>query len=294
MFSNLPNGIEAQVEPRHHCLDHEVRDHAESRALSSTIELSASLPPAYCQRPYHVDGCRRVAGVPFLLDPVSSGHSLNSKNPYKLAHARHFEGVLYMQLKDLQRSEAAAAQAMTLSTQHDFLYIRDEARVVLGRTRAQLDQTNQAVSVIHQGLSDRIKNGSRADITFFLMFLAEAQMLYRNIDEALITIEDALEANPEEFVYRPLLLNCRGDLRRQLEQADLAEDDFREAVSLAKKMNAKAVELRAATSLVRLLQSRGAYTAARDLLAPLYGWFTEGFDTADLKEAKALLEDLNK
>src|SRR5215472_2208313 len=78
MFSNLPNGIEAQVEPRHHCLDHEVRGHAECRALPSTIELSASLPPAYCQRPYHLDGCRR-ARVPFLLDPVWSGHSLISK-----------------------------------------------------------------------------------------------------------------------------------------------------------------------------------------------------------------------
>ena len=218
--------------------------------------------------------------------------ALNSKNPYKLAHARHFEGILYLQLKDLQRAEAAAAQAMTLSAQHDFLYIRDEARVVLGRARAQLGHADEALSLIHQGLSDRIKNGSRADITFFLMFLAEAQVLYGNIDEALMTIERALEANPEELIYRPLLLNCRGELRRQLEQSDLAADDFREAVSLAKKMNAKAVELRAATSLVRLLQSRGDYAGARELLVPLYGGFTEGFDTADLKDAKALLEEL--
>jgi len=218
--------------------------------------------------------------------------ALNSKNPYKLAHARHFEGILYLELKDLQRAEAAAAQAMTLSAQHDFLYIRDEARVVLGRARAQLGHADEAVSLIHQGLSDRIKNGSRADITFFLMFPAEAQVLHGDIDEALMTIARALEANPEEFIYR-LLLNCRGELRRQLEQSDLAEDDFQAAVSLAKKMSAKAVELRAATSLVRLLQSRGAYAAARDLLAPLSGWFTEGFDTADLKDAKALLEELS-
>jgi predicted ATPase len=58
-------------------------------------------------------------------------------------------------------------------------------------------------------------------------------------------------------------------------------------------MNAKALELRAANSLARLLQSRGFVAAARDLLAPLYGWFTEGFETADLKEAKSLLDELN-
>jgi predicted ATPase len=58
-------------------------------------------------------------------------------------------------------------------------------------------------------------------------------------------------------------------------------------------MNAKAIELRATNSLARLLQSRGAVPAARDLLAPLYGWFTEGFETPELKEAKALLDELN-
>jgi Flp pilus assembly protein TadD len=146
---------------------------------------------------------------------------------------------------------------------------------------------------MQQGLSDRIKNGSRVAITVNIMFLAEAQALHGDIDDALMTVERGLDANPEELIYRPLLLNCRGELRLQLGRSELARGDFGEAVSLAKKMNAKALELRAATSLARLLQSRGSVAAARDMLASLYGWFTEGFETADLKEAKALLDELN-
>ncbi len=71
-----------------------------------------------------------------------------------------------------------------------------------------------------------------------------------------------------------------------------AEACFRQALEVARQQTAKSLELRAATSLARLWQRRGKIAEARDLLAPVYGWFSEGFDTADLKEAKALLNDL--
>ena len=72
-----------------------------------------------------------------------------------------------------------------------------------------------------------------------------------------------------------------------------AEADFREAIALAQKMGAKAWELRATMSLARLLAKQGRRDEARTMLAEIYGWFTEGFDTADLKEAKALLDELS-
>ena len=75
-------------------------------------------------------------------------------------------------------------------------------------------------------------------------------------------------------------------------QSDLAEADFRDAIALAQTMHAKALELRATTSLARLLTQQGHRDAARTMLAEIYNWFTEGFDTSDLTEAKALLEDL--
>ena len=74
---------------------------------------------------------------------------------------------------------------------------------------------------------------------------------------------------------------------------ELAERDFRGAIELARTMNAKSPELRALTSLARMLAKQGKRDEARTMLAEIYGWFTEGFDTADLKDAKALLDELN-
>jgi len=112
------------------------------------------------------------------------------------------------------------------------------------------------------------------------------------IYDALITIEEALQANPEELVFRPNALSCCGELRLKLGQTELAEADFRDAIALAQKMNAKAWELRATTSLARLLRDKGRRDDARAMLSQIYNWFTEGFDTADLKDARALLDEL--
>jgi predicted ATPase len=89
------------------------------------------------------------------------------------------------------------------------------------------------------------------------------------------------------------MLVFRGILQLKLCHYGLAEVDLREAIMLAEKMGAKSFELRATTSLARLLRDTGRRDEARTMLADIYGWFTEGFDTADLKDAKALLEELS-
>jgi predicted ATPase len=91
---------------------------------------------------------------------------------------------------------------------------------------------------------------------------------------------------------RPETLRLRGELRLNQRQEEPAESDFREATMLAQKMSAKAWELRATMSLARLLAKQGRRDDARAMLANIYDWFTEGFDTADLKYAKALLDQL--
>jgi predicted ATPase len=99
--------------------------------------------------------------------------------------------------------------------------------------------------------------------------------------------------NPDNLVARPEILKIRGELRLKQGQTEAAEVDFREAIAWAQKMGAKAWELRATMSLARLLASQGRRDAARTMLAEIYNWFTEGLDTADLKDAKALLDELN-
>ena len=135
-------------------------------------------------------------------------------------------------------------------------------------------------------------NGSLLWVPVFLTWLAEAQALGGALAESLRTLVEALTVNPDERFWRPETLRVRGDIRRQQGEDELAEADFRAAIALAREMSAKAWELRAATSLARLWCERGRHAEARDLLAPVYGWFTEGFDTADLKDAAALLAEL--
>ena len=108
----------------------------------------------------------------------------------------------------------------------------------------------------------------------------------------MLTIQEALTVNPGERYWLPETLRLRGDIRRRQGEEKLAEADFRDAIALAREMSAKAWELRAATSLARLWRERSRRAEARDLLAPVYTWFTEGFDTPDLKQAKELLDEL--
>jgi predicted ATPase len=163
----------------------------------------------------------------------------------------------------------------------------------LGWARVQLGSASEGVALIRQGLAGMAEIGARLSITDHLTRLAEAQALDGKIDDALITIEEALQANPEELFYRPNILTCRGELRLKVGETELAEADFREAIALAQKMQAKAWELRATMSLARLLASQNRRDEARTMLAEIYNWFTEGFDTADLKDAKTLLDELS-
>ena len=111
----------------------------------------------------------------------------------------------------------------------------------------------------------------------------------RVMAEALVAIEasERYELLAEAYRLQGALL-----LRQAVPDAHRAEACFQQALTIARRQQAKSWELRAATSLARLWQRQGKRDDARALLAPLYGWFTEGFDTADLQEAKALLEEL--
>ena len=109
-------------------------------------------------------------------------------------------------------------------------------------------------------------------------------------------LDEALEAmqTTEERVYEAEVYRLKGELLLQQSAAQQGEgeESLQQALAVARRQQAKSLELRAATSLSRLWQRQGKHAEARDLLAPIYGWFTEGFDTADLREAKGLLEAL--
>jgi class 3 adenylate cyclase/tetratricopeptide (TPR) repeat protein len=214
------------------------------------------------------------------------------ENSFDAAFGLFFQSWLHGDLGDHQRAEAIAAQAVALAEEGGFPYISNLARLLLARERTQLGGANQGVALIREALAGMRQIGSRVGNSHSLMTLAVAQALSGKIGDAMNSIEEALTENPEELPYRPLTFTARGELRLKMEKPDLAEADFREAITLAQKMGAKSYELRASMNLARLLRDTARRDEARAMLDEIYNWFTEGFDTADLKDAKALLDEL--
>jgi tetratricopeptide (TPR) repeat protein len=199
---------------------------------------------------------------------------------------------------DFKRSLEAGGEAIRLSTQFGFRLTKALGKINIAWVRARSGEVDGSPDQIQEGLAEM----SAQQFIFYqscaLLLLAEVQALTGSVDHALITVERALQSNPDELLHRPEALRLHGELQLQKSaggkaRAELAEQDFREAIELARKMAAKSHELRATTSLARLLDRQGRRGEARAMLADIYNWFTEGFDTADLRDAKALIEELS-
>jgi tetratricopeptide (TPR) repeat protein len=209
---------------------------------------------------------------------------------FELANSGYLTGALYF--REYQRAEALARQAIALAEKHQLPNPAARSRAQLGAALAHLGRAREGVALIQRAQIDLGKIGTRMGITLSMTRLAEAQELAGDITGALESLEIALRILPDEIAIRPETLRLRGELRLKQGELDLAEGDFRDAIALAQKMSAKAWELRATTSLARLFASQGHGNEVRTMLAEIYGSFTEGFDTADLKDAKALLDEL--
>ena len=150
---------------------------------------------------------------------------------------------------------------------------------------------------MRQGLHDYRATGAESWVPYYSVLLAEQLGQAGFIEEASAVLYDARDAAKrasDRFFWDAELLRLEGELRlcSRPTEAGEAEENFRSAITMARERHAKSLELRASMSLARLWRDQGKPQQARELLAPVYGWFTEGFDTRDLKEAKALLEEL--
>jgi class 3 adenylate cyclase/tetratricopeptide (TPR) repeat protein len=200
---------------------------------------------------------------------------------------------------DFAGAYAACQEVERLGTESSFPVFSGGAKIGGGWARAHLGETGGVLDSIRAGLAEVEATKLNVTREQLLCVVAETQALAGAIDDAIATVEQALAGNPAELWHRPLTLHLRGQLRfrRDADGATrfhFAERDFREAIELARKMNAKSPELRATTSLARLLEKQSRRDEARAMMAEIYGWFTEGFDTADLKDAKALLAELSR
>jgi predicted ATPase len=152
----------------------------------------------------------------------------------------------------------------------------------------------EGISLLRSGSTAYRATGAEAWVPRHIALLARACDIAGQLQEAWTLTEDALqivERTGERWLDAELY-RYKGQLLLRQGHTEAAEELYRRALSLAAEQAAKLWELRAATSLARLHRDRGRRAEARDLLSPVYGWFTEGFDAPDLKEAKALLDEL--
>jgi predicted ATPase/class 3 adenylate cyclase len=215
------------------------------------------------------------------------------KSPFELAYAQYLAAMLHLFMREYAEAKTFAEKSVALSDEYGIRQYSAGSRVFLGLADAALGHPAEGIPIIDLGLEALKESGGVVAMTLYLSWLAVAQSLDSKVPDALATIENALQVNPAELAWRPEAIRIRGELRFGLRQSDGAESDFRDAIALAQKIGAKAWESRAAMSLARMLKARDDVVEARDLLVPLYASFNEGFDTMDLKDAKALLTELN-
>ena len=196
--------------------------------------------------------------------------------------------------RDVATVYAYGNNCVALASEHGFDPWAARGRILQGWADAQRGEATTGIARIHDGLAAIEATGARR-IPLFLTLLAEALAFAGKTEEALTALDDALAkaAVSGERGSNAEIDRLCGELTARLPDPDpaKAEESFRTALEIAREQGTRGYELRR-HELRRLWRDQGRRGEARELLAPVYGWFTEGFDTQDLKEAKALLEEL--
>jgi len=212
------------------------------------------------------------------------------------------------------RREWPAAQergetALAFAAEFGLPYYAAQVSIMLGSALVGQGHYEEGITKMRQGLAAQRAAGGQGLLQYWLALQLGAYIETGQFEEGWTVLEEALTIRPkygdrywEEEVYRlngELLLaqarcnpEAQSTQRRSAVEAE-AEACFQHAIETAREQSTKSLELRAATSLARLRQQQGKQAGARQMLAEIYSWFTEGFDTKDLQEAKALLEELN-
>ncbi|HEX4947200.1 MAG TPA: AAA family ATPase [Blastocatellia bacterium] len=212
------------------------------------------------------------------------------------AYALYHSAALQQYCRAPQQTLELAEAAIALATEQGLAMWLAWATVLKGWTLAAQDNLAEGIAQIRQGLASARLIKAELYHPYFLCLLAEAQSKSGQSEEGFAALDEAqrfIEKNEERY-WEAEVSRLRGELLLRCEGREIeAETCFQRAQKIAQQQKAKSLELRAVTSLARLWQRQGKIAEAQQRLAEIYGWFTEGFDTADLQDAKALLEELS-
>jgi len=215
-------------------------------------------------------------------------------HPFSLVYALGHAAWHHLARREWQTAQEQAEKVMTLSTEQGFPYFLALGTRVRGSALAEQGQVEEGIAQIQQGMAAFQAMGAVQARRAHLPWLAIAYAQVGRVEEGLTLLAELLayvDKTGERlgeaglYVLKGWLLRARAG-----ENQAEAEARFRQAIEIARRQSAKSEELRAVMSLSRLWRKQGKKDEARQLLAEIYGWFTEGFDTKDLQEAKALLE----
>jgi predicted ATPase len=216
--------------------------------------------------------------------------------PQSRSSAWHYAAFLHQRRRETPVVQAQADTLLSLATAQGFPFHVGLGTCWRGWVLAAQGQDEAGRAQIQQGLAALLALGQRNAWLQFLVLLAEAAGHAGQVNEGLRLLAEALagfeDSGRGDMLAEAYRLQGELLLRQPIPDAAQAEACFQQALAIARHQQAKSWELRAAMSLARLWQKQGKRTEAHALLAPIYGWFTEGFDTADLQDAKALLEAL--
>jgi class 3 adenylate cyclase/predicted ATPase len=217
-------------------------------------------------------------------------------HPYNLAWARCWAAMVYQCRRDVAAVHEHAEAAVALSTEQSFPLWAAWGISIRGWALATEGQGETGLALVRQGIAAYRATGAALTVPYFCTVLADVSAHLGHTDDGLQALAEAhtLVEQHEERYWEAEVARLHGVLLLRQTGTPQAEAEacFQQALAVARRQEAKALELRAAMSLSRLWQQQGKRAEAYELLAPVYGWFTEGFDTADLQEAKALLEAL--
>jgi len=194
-----------------------------------------------------------------------------------------------------QGAHEQAEALIILCREQGFAYRLVQGCLLRNWVRAEHGEGKEAIEQIRRDVIAIAVTGAEVYRPYYLALLAQAYAYVEQIEDGLTTLDEALTLaeNHGERWWEAELYRLQGELfLKTKSERQKAEDCFQKALEVSRHQQAKSLELRAATSLARLWQSQGKRDEARELLKPVYEWFTEGFDTADLIDAKALLEEL--
>ena len=227
-------------------------------------------------------------------EPLALADELS--HPYSLAHSRSVAATVSQWRRDVQATYEQAEAAVALSAAQGFPLWVAQGTSVRGWALALQGEGEEGMAQVRQGIVAGRATGAVLNVPYVCTVLADVCDHLGHAEDGLQAQAEAhtLVEQHENRAWEAEVARLQGILLLRQTGTPQAEAEawLRRALDVARRQEAKALELRAAMSLSRLWQQQGKRTEARQLLAPIYGWFTEGFDTADLQEAKALLAAL--